>query len=73
MIFYPTQTVTPQATWGKREVDSATAQWSHNFVVTAIVHWQTLGLSPKIPEGFKEATRRVVGEDDFSVDIIVVG
>ena len=49
--------------WGyKTEPDEETVRWVHNFVVTAIVQWQVLGLAPNVPEWGRKTAQKLIEE-----------
>jgi len=52
--------------WGAEESDEEDARWAHNFVVETIVHWQTVGLEPTVPDSdwHRSIVQRLL-EDDF--------
>ncbi len=53
----------PNVQWGRKQVDMETAKWTHEFAVTTIVHWQVLGLLPKVADRSKGAAQKIIGDD----------
>lgn len=48
--------------WRKSMPDENKARWLHNFIVTTMIHWQTIGLELCIPERCKNAMEEIIKE-----------
>jgi len=54
----------PDIQWGSQQVNIEYAKWAHDFVVTTIVHWQVLGLVPKVPDWCRVAAQAIIDKEN---------
>ncbi len=59
---------TPYCYHHKEYSDLSSARWAHEFAVNAIIHWQTLGLNPGIPDQCAEATQKIIEDQGAMFD-----
>lgn len=50
------------------ELSVEDARWTHDFVVNAIIYWQTLGLEPSVPEKCKKEMQKIIDERGANLD-----
>lgn len=50
--------------WNKEIHGEGDSRWAHDFVVNTIIHWQSLGLKPCVPDRCVQATQKMLNEQD---------
>lgn len=51
-----------------KELSVEDARWALDFVVNAIIYWQTLGLEPSVPEKCKKEMQKIIDERGANLD-----
>lgn len=58
----------PYVRWHVKILGGDEAQWTHDFVVNMIMHWQVLGLKPCVPDRCVAAMQKIIDERGAGFD-----